>query len=269
VPQLVLWDDHEVRNNWYPQQTLHDDPRYSVKSVATLSARARQAFLEHTPIRIVKGTPVPEIYRRVPYGPLLEVFALDLRTYRGPNSPNRQAFSGAASALAGGRQIEWLELTLLASRATWKVIASDLPIGLIVRDGETNFEAFANGDGRPLGREHEVARLLRFIKRRKIRNVVWVTADVHYAAAHRYDPDRAQFKDFTAFHEFRRRAAPCGHRPAGPAGQYLRPAGAVQLGAAHTDELPWPGSRPSIFRDGKNRPVHRRDDREPSQSRRR
>ena len=203
VPQLVLWDDHEVRNNWYPQQTLHDDPRYSVKSVATLSARARQAFLEHTPIRIVKGrTPVPEIYRRVPYGPLLEVFALDLRTYRGPNSPNRQASSGAASALAGGRQIEWLQLTLLASRATWKVIASDLPIGLIVRDGETNFEAFANGDGHPLGREHEVARLLRFIKRRKIRNVVWVTADVHYAAAHRYDPDRAQFKDFTAFHEF-------------------------------------------------------------------
>src|SRR4051812_4992356 len=22
VPQIVLWDDHEVRNNWYPQQTL-------------------------------------------------------------------------------------------------------------------------------------------------------------------------------------------------------------------------------------------------------
>jgi alkaline phosphatase D len=100
VPQLVLWDDHEVRNNWYPQQTLEDDPRYTVKSVATLSARARQAFLEHTPIRLVKGPKgaVPEIFRRVPYGALLDVFALDLRTYRGPNSPNRQTASVAASA---------------------------------------------------------------------------------------------------------------------------------------------------------------------------
>src|SRR5207237_1750041 len=80
VPQLVLWDDHEVRNNWYPQQTLEDDERYTVKSVATLSARARQAFLEHTPIRLAGGPKgaVPEIFRRVPYGPLLDVFALDL-----------------------------------------------------------------------------------------------------------------------------------------------------------------------------------------------
>jgi alkaline phosphatase D len=82
------------------------------------------------------------------------------------------------------------------------VIASDMPLGLIVRDGTKNFEAFANGDGPALGRELELARLLRFIRRNRIRNVVWVTGDVHYAAAHRYDPDRAQFKDFDAFHEF-------------------------------------------------------------------
>src|SRR4051812_10160159 len=78
VPQISMWDDHEVRNNWYPQQTLEDDDRYTVKSVATLSARARQAFLEHTPIRIQKDARVPEIFRRVPYGPLLDVFTLDL-----------------------------------------------------------------------------------------------------------------------------------------------------------------------------------------------
>jgi alkaline phosphatase D len=91
---------------------------------------------------------------------------------------------------------------LLASTAKWKVIASDLPIGLIVKDGEKNFEAFANGDGPPLGREHEIAELLQFIRRHRIRNVVWVTADVHYAAAHRYDPERAQFKNFDPFYEF-------------------------------------------------------------------
>ena len=83
------------------------------------------------------------------------------------------------------------------------MIASDLPIGLIVRDGATAFEAIANGDaGAPLGRELEVADLLSFIRRQRIRNVVWVTGDVHYAAAHHYDPQRALFKDFDRFWEF-------------------------------------------------------------------
>ena len=200
VPQIALWDDHEVRNNWYPQQILDDD-RYTEKSVAVLSRRARQAFLEHVPIRIGPGD-TPHIYRSFPYGRLLDVFALDLRTYRGPNSPNRQSRPSATAALAGAAQIDWLKHALAASAAAWKVIASDLPLGVIVPDGDTNFEAFANGDGPPLGRELEVADLLRFIKQRAIKNVIWVTADVHYAAAHRYDPERARFKDFRPFWEF-------------------------------------------------------------------
>ena len=78
-----------------------------------------------------------------------------------------------------------------------------LPIGLIVRDGATTFEAIANADaGAPLGRELEIADLLRFLQQQRIRNVVWVTGDVHYAAAHHYDPQRAQFKDFDPFWEF-------------------------------------------------------------------
>jgi len=33
-------------------------------------------------------------------------------------------------------------------------------------------------------------------------NTVWLTADVHYAAAHYYNPDKAQFQDFDPFWEF-------------------------------------------------------------------
>ena len=40
------------------------------------------------------------------------------------------------------------------------------------------------------------------MKQQKIRNVVWITADVHYCAAHYYDPAKAQFKDFEPFWEF-------------------------------------------------------------------
>jgi phosphodiesterase/alkaline phosphatase D-like protein len=43
---------------------------------------------------------------------------------------------------------------------------------------------------------------LRFIKRERIHNVVWVTADVHYTAAHYYDPAHASFTEFEPFWEF-------------------------------------------------------------------
>jgi alkaline phosphatase D len=82
------------------------------------------------------------------------------------------------------------------------VIASDMPLGIVIRDGRENFESFANGNGPALGRELEAAELLRFIKQRKIHNVVWLTADVHYCAAHYYDPAKAQFTDFEPFWEF-------------------------------------------------------------------
>jgi alkaline phosphatase D len=201
VPQIVLWDDHEVKNNWYPTMDLKADPRYTITDPAVLIGNARRAFLEHQPIRLAPGER-PPIFRSVPYGPLLEVFALDLRTYRGPNSPNRQPVASAATTLAGAAQIQWLKRALAASKATWKVIASDMPIGLIVPDAGIGFEAFANGDGPPLGRELELADLLGFIAAQKIQNVVWVTADVHYAAAHHYAPERAQFKGFRPFWEF-------------------------------------------------------------------
>ena len=32
--------------------------------------------------------------------------------------------------------------------------------------------------------------------------MVWITGDVHYAAAHHYDPARARFAEFTPFWEF-------------------------------------------------------------------
>jgi alkaline phosphatase D len=200
VAQIALWDDHEVRDNWYPTQVL-TDPRYDVKSVALLAARAKRAFFEHFPIRF-EPDESERVYRSIPYGPLLEVFALDMRTYRGANSPNRQPTLGPDSAILGPAQLAWLKTALRRSTAQWKVVASDMPLGLVVPDGPENFEAVANGSGPALGRELEIADLLRFLRAEKVRNVVWITGDVHYAAAHHYDPSRAQFKDFHPFWEF-------------------------------------------------------------------
>lgn len=200
VPVLAQWDDHETLNNWYPDEILEDD-RYRVKSVALLSARANQAFREYVPLADFAGEP-GLIYRKVAYGPLLDVFLLDMRSYRARNSPNDQAQAGPETAFLGGAQLAWLKREMEASRATWKVLASDMPLGLIIKDGPKDFEAVANADGPPRGREFEIAELLSFLKTKDIRNTVWLTADVHYTAAHYYDPNRARFTDFLPFWEF-------------------------------------------------------------------
>jgi alkaline phosphatase D len=132
---------------------------------------------------------------------------LDERSYRGPNTPNRQTALDAESAFLGTAQLQWLKAGLLRSRATWKVIASDMPISIVVPDLNADvpkgtYEAWANADnGAASGRELELANLLSFIKNNRIRNVVWITADVHYASVTRYEPSRAQFTDFDPFWE--------------------------------------------------------------------
>jgi len=201
VPMLAQWDDHETRNNWYPRQIIGNDDRYQVQSLALLSAYSGRAFHDYMPMRIDQQNP-ERVYRVIRYGPLLDVFMLDMRSYRGDNSKDLQATAGPDTAFMGPEQVNWLKRELKASRAVWKAIAADMPIGLVVPDGD-NFEAIANKEGGPpLGRELEIADLLSFIKQNGIANTVWFTADVHYAAAHFYDPNQAKFQDFEPFWEF-------------------------------------------------------------------
>ena len=188
VPSFSIWDDHEVRNNWYPGSPAFDP----------LVPRARRAMFEHTPTLRDAGAPS---YRSLRWGPHLEVFLLDGRSFRTPNEP-----APAIEHFLGEAQLAWLEQALVASSATWKVIACDMPIALVVSEPGKHvklaFDGYANEDGPPRGREHELARLLATSKSRRVSNVVWITADVHYAAAHRFDPGRAQFKDMDPFWEF-------------------------------------------------------------------
>jgi alkaline phosphatase D len=201
VAQFVIWDDHEVVDNWYPGEALGASARHAERRVDVLAARARRAFLEYTPIRLDRSSP-ERVYRACRYGPLVEVFGFDMRSYRGPNSANRQSTLSAESSILGATQVEWLKRRLAASTATWKIIASDMPLGLVVADGPEAFEAIANrDDGPPLGRELEIAGLLTFIRDR-VRNVVFITGDVHYCAAHHFDPARARFTEFSPFWEF-------------------------------------------------------------------
>ena len=202
VAQIQQWDDHETHNNWYPGEIL-DDPLYTEKRVDVLKFRARQAWHEFTPIAPVLDEE-ERIYRLLHHGPLLDVFVLDMRWYRDANSPDKQAFNDGG--ILGNKQAAWLKRELAASKATWKVISNDMPLALDVADttqGQPNWEAVSQGDpGQPLGREIQIADILSFVKHQNIANVVWLTTDVHYTAAHFFDPSKAAFTDFDPFWQF-------------------------------------------------------------------
>ena len=126
VPMFAQWDDHEVTNDWSPIGTARRD-RLCRGRHLKLVARARRAFHEFMPIR---QTPAQDgrVYRKIAYGPLLDVFLIDMRSYRDSTWNKRDDRSDAF--ILGATQLAWLKRELAASNATWKVIAADLPIGL-------------------------------------------------------------------------------------------------------------------------------------------
>jgi len=190
VATVAQWDDHETHNNWFPGQQL-DDERYTTRDASTLAARAKQAFFEWTPT--TRG-PIQRVLR---YGPLLDIVVLDARTFRSRNDAGIEP----GRIVLGAAQSAWLVDTLATSRARWKLVACDQPIALVIPDDAPRQEGFANGvPGAPLGRERELADVLVALKARGVKNTLWVTADVHYAAAHHFDGARAGL-DYNPFWE--------------------------------------------------------------------
>ena len=220
---LAQWDDHEVTNDWcagresasgdYARRRASSRWRRAAAAPSASSCRCAQTLAE-----------VGRIYRKISYGPLLDVFLLDMRSYRTPD-----AARATRSACDPRRRCRpaWLKRELMNSHATWKVIAADLPISAwSARD------AVAQGDGPPLGRECEIADLLAFIKHAGVRNTVWITADMHYTAAHYYDPEPAAVPGLRAVLGVRVGPAPCRHLGAGAARQHVRPAVMYQKGCS-------------------------------------
>ncbi|HWJ83605.1 MAG TPA: alkaline phosphatase D family protein [Nocardioides sp.] len=210
VPTVALWDDHETCNNWWPGEVI-DDERYDERRADVLAVRGRRAWQEYQPVPVRRLVPADgdgfvatRLFRKVPRGQHLDLFCLDMRSWRGPNPDTDPAVvrDRVQAGLLGRQQEEWLKAELRASTATWKVVVADMPLSAPTTHAD-DLDGYANGvDGRPHGREPELARILSSIKHDGVRNVVFLTADVHYTAAHHYRPERATYTDFEPFWEF-------------------------------------------------------------------
>lgn len=102
--------------------------------------------------------------------------------------------------MLGAEQLGWLTEGLRASTALWKVIVSSVPLS-IPKPGtaqEPGYDGWAGGpDG--TGFEQELKTIAQTIIEAPIRNVVWLTGDVHFVQGLAYDVDRDGLADF---HEF-------------------------------------------------------------------
>ena len=112
------------------------------------------------------------VYRAFRFGPLVDVFMLDERSYRGANAQPAGWWRDAD--FLGPGQTAWLKAGALRPRARWKVIASDMPYrsspDLNPDVPKGTFEAWATlTTWCAVGRELEIADLLRFIGQQKIR----------------------------------------------------------------------------------------------------
>jgi alkaline phosphatase D len=192
APWAVIWDDHEVRNNW-----AGGGPDLEGRVPAQRRRAAFRAYYEHMPLRR-KNLSKDGLTRRLHWGDLATVYLLDTRVFRTaqPCEDGQRAGCDARfdrrRTLLGSRQTHWLDKGLSTSRARWNVLAQQ--VFLAQRDHRL-------GPGRELdldgwdGYAAERDRLMKALLRS--RNPVVLTGDVHVAHANDLladfdDPDSAR-----------------------------------------------------------------------------
>jgi alkaline phosphatase D len=180
-PFLVVWDDHEVDNNY---AGLHQEGGMPVEQFALRRAAAYKAYFEHMPLRrssIPKGA-LLQLYRPFTYGTLASISMLDTRQYRtvqpcGDNvQPSCAEVQDPRATMLGPAQEKWLVNRLDRSQAGWNLLAQQVPMARLDRfAGPERRFSMDKWDGY----EQSRSRLLKFLGARKPSNPVTLAGDVH------------------------------------------------------------------------------------------
>jgi alkaline phosphatase D len=175
---MAAWDDHEVEDNWAGEHPGHAT---DVRRVPFLQRRANgfRAFYEFMPIRRPSRPGAP-LYRALSLGRHADLFLLDERQHR-DQQPCGDRFvvpcpedEAPGRRMLGDVQKDWFKRGLEASRASWRLVANavmimslDAPPGSGVnRDQWDGYAA-------------ERRELLQHVADRGVRDVVFLTGDIH------------------------------------------------------------------------------------------
>lgn len=181
-PWVVVWDDHEVVNNYAGAEVRTGE---SPDEVLARRAAAYQAWYEHQPVRLAPPTgPDLEIHRSLAFGDLAELFALDTRQYRSVQACGQPSDVGTgclevddeARTLLGAEQEQWVLDGVGGSDARWRVLAQQVVMAATpVPVGNQTFLNLDQWDGYPAQRR----RLLAGMADRGVANAVVLTGDIH------------------------------------------------------------------------------------------
>lgn len=177
----AIWDDHEVRNNFAGR-------------TEPLAPAGLRAFLDYWPILPPEAEPT-RLYRRVRWGRLLELFILDTRQYRSWDCRP----DGRGKTMLGDAQRRWLVESVAGSDAVWKIIVSSVPFAIPKACPCSDSWASCRVLGFRTGFATEREAILRALHERRVKNLVVLAADVHYADLIRLGPAIGlTFHEFTA-----------------------------------------------------------------------
>ena len=179
VGTYTIWDDHEVTNDFYGTDS----------ALGALLDDGNQAFRDYMPLRENGGDPL-QLYRSFKWGDVAEFFLLDARQYRSgqayvtepacismgepvvlPGATCQAEIDNPSRTYLGATQLAWLENGLQNSTATWKFVMNGPLISTLI------FLPYDRWDGYTAER----FALLEFIAVNDVRNVVFLSTDIHAA----------------------------------------------------------------------------------------
>jgi alkaline phosphatase D len=178
VPLIAQWDDHEVTDNYVgtlDKSGADDGDERDTYDRARIRAGHR-AWHEYMPARSFGGT--DRTYRKLRFGRTAELFMLDCRSYREDQPCGggsiQQCDDDAPRQYLGAKQLNWLKSGLQGSTASWRLVGNQLMIMPFEVAANTKVEV-DSWQGYP----HQRTELLTHIESRGIKDVVFLTGDIH------------------------------------------------------------------------------------------
>jgi len=190
IPIYVIWDDHEVMNDYAGKTMRYYNPKRLID--------AYKAFFEYIPIRDNDSF---RIYRSFKVGNLIDIFLIDGRQYRDEMAcrptfnPKDDCYKVAFSegrTMLGKEQKNWLINNLRNSKSIWKLIGSNVMFMDLFKDNKPlNLDQWD-------GYYFEKMEILKNIK--DIKNVIFGTGDTHvfYFGEVKYNKKPVAYEIITA-----------------------------------------------------------------------
>jgi alkaline phosphatase D len=183
APWVVVWDDHEVDNNYAGLSGEND--MESEEQMHIRRAAAYQAWWEHMPVRVprVKSWGDLTITRTIDWGNLARFHMLDGRQYRtnqacgdGDQLVPCGDWADPKRSMLGDAQEKWLYDGLAKSKSHWQVLANQVMVAPFDAEIGPKIRApMDRWDGYPAARD----RMLNTIQRTAANKTVIITGDIH------------------------------------------------------------------------------------------